>query len=147
MSNFNEYNIRQVGERIRLPGISVSISERRKRTAHWSGGPSFPSSPQKRKSTRISPSSRTTWNCWALRSRIYSIIQPSEKPFNSDFIIMFCKVTDFCFCNHLHNVLYILSCSTFEVKITPMTNNMKLSKILLKPLVSSNLQGKEKAQI
>jgi len=30
MSNFNEYNIRQVGERIRLPGISVSISEKKK---------------------------------------------------------------------------------------------------------------------
>ena len=30
MSNFNEYTIRQVGERIRLPGISVSISEKKK---------------------------------------------------------------------------------------------------------------------
>lgn len=27
---YNEYNIRQVGERIRLPGISVSISEKKK---------------------------------------------------------------------------------------------------------------------
>jgi hypothetical protein len=30
MSNFNEYNIRQVGERIRLPDISVSIFEKKK---------------------------------------------------------------------------------------------------------------------
>ena len=30
MSNFNEYNIRQVGERIRFPSISVSISEKKK---------------------------------------------------------------------------------------------------------------------
>jgi hypothetical protein len=30
MLNFNEYNIRQVGERIRLPDISVSVSEKKK---------------------------------------------------------------------------------------------------------------------
>ena len=32
MSDFNKYNIRQVGERIRLPGMSVSISEKLKDT-------------------------------------------------------------------------------------------------------------------
>ncbi len=30
MSEFNSYGIRQVGERVRLPGMSVSISEKRK---------------------------------------------------------------------------------------------------------------------
>jgi hypothetical protein len=30
MSDFNQYGIRQVGERVRLPGISVSVSEKKK---------------------------------------------------------------------------------------------------------------------
>jgi hypothetical protein len=37
-SEFNDYGIRQVGERIRLPGISVSVSEKKKEdgsTVRW----------------------------------------------------------------------------------------------------------------
>ena len=30
MSEYNQYGLRQVGERIRLPGISVSVTEKRK---------------------------------------------------------------------------------------------------------------------
>ncbi len=38
MSDFNEYGIRQVGDRVRLPGISVSVSEKKKddgSTVRW----------------------------------------------------------------------------------------------------------------
>ncbi|QLC51107.1 hypothetical protein HWN40_13205 [Methanolobus zinderi] len=38
MSDFNEYGIRQVGDRVRLPGISVSVSEKKKEdgsTVRW----------------------------------------------------------------------------------------------------------------
>ncbi|SDF43365.1 hypothetical protein SAMN04488589_0505 [Methanolobus vulcani] len=38
MSDFNKYGIRQVGERVRLPGISVSVSEKQKddgSTVRW----------------------------------------------------------------------------------------------------------------
>jgi hypothetical protein len=38
MSDFNQYGIRQVGERLRLPGISVSVSEKLKddgSTVRW----------------------------------------------------------------------------------------------------------------
>ncbi len=38
MSDFNKYGIRQVGERLRLPGISVSVSEKKRddgSTVRW----------------------------------------------------------------------------------------------------------------
>ena len=38
MSDFNKYGIRQVGDRVRLPGISVSVSEKKKddgSTVRW----------------------------------------------------------------------------------------------------------------
>ncbi len=38
MSDSNEYGIRQVGDRVRLPGISVSVSEKKKddgSTVRW----------------------------------------------------------------------------------------------------------------
>ncbi|WP_342304403.1 hypothetical protein [Methanolobus sp. ZRKC5] len=38
MSDFNNYGIRQVGDRVRLPGISVAVSEKKKddgSTVRW----------------------------------------------------------------------------------------------------------------